>query len=58
LKNYVVCGPPERVKEATGELRDAGVEYLIVNIYAKKEEAMVKLFAEEIVKSYSSTAAP
>jgi alkanesulfonate monooxygenase SsuD/methylene tetrahydromethanopterin reductase-like flavin-dependent oxidoreductase (luciferase family) len=53
LENYVIYGTPARIKERIIELQDAGVEYLIVNIHAKKEEAMLELFAEEVVKSFS-----
>jgi F420-dependent oxidoreductase-like protein len=53
LKNYAIYGTPDRVKEGIRELADAGVEYLILNIHAKKEEEMLKLFAEEVVKSFS-----
>jgi F420-dependent oxidoreductase-like protein len=53
MKNYVICGTPDRIKEGIRELAGAGVEYLILNIHAKKEETMLKLFAEEVAKSFS-----
>jgi hypothetical protein len=41
------------VKESIGELAAAGVEYLVLNIHPKREEAMLRLFAEEIASSFS-----
>jgi len=55
LNDYVIYGTPDRVKESIGELSAAGVEYLILNIHAKKEEAMLRLFAE-VARSFSRTA--
>lgn len=53
LKDYVIYGSPDQVKEQIKRLTDAGIEYLVLNIHAKEEESMLKLFAEEVVKSFS-----
>ncbi|MGD0318612.1 MAG: LLM class F420-dependent oxidoreductase [Nitrososphaerales archaeon] len=53
LSDYVIYGTPDRVKQSIEELAAAGVEYLILNIHARKEEAMLRLFAEEVVGSIS-----
>ncbi len=53
LNDYVIYGTPDRVKQSIGELAAAGVEYLILNIHASKEEEMLRLFAEEVVDSIS-----
>jgi F420-dependent oxidoreductase-like protein len=53
LRNYVIFGTPDRVKEQIDELGKAGVQYLILNVHPRKEETMVKLFADEVLGSYS-----
>jgi alkanesulfonate monooxygenase SsuD/methylene tetrahydromethanopterin reductase-like flavin-dependent oxidoreductase (luciferase family) len=49
----VIFGTPAQVKAGIRELADAGIEYLILNMPLKKEEAMIKQFAEEIIPSFS-----
>lgn len=51
LSNYVVYGTPERVRRAITDLSDAGIESMILNIYAPKEEKMLDILIEEVVKS-------
>jgi alkanesulfonate monooxygenase SsuD/methylene tetrahydromethanopterin reductase-like flavin-dependent oxidoreductase (luciferase family) len=53
LNNYVVCGSPERVRRTIRELSDAGIQCMILNVYAPKEGQMLNLFIEEVVKSFS-----
>jgi F420-dependent oxidoreductase-like protein len=53
LESYTIYGTPDRVREKIREFADAGIEYLILNIHASKEEEMLKLFAEEVVSSFS-----
>jgi F420-dependent oxidoreductase-like protein len=48
-----VLGTIAQVKAGISELADAGIEYLILNMPLKKEEAMIKQFAEEIIPSFS-----
>ena len=36
-----------------GELAAPGVEYLILNVHAMEEEAMLRLFSEEVAGSLS-----
>jgi F420-dependent oxidoreductase-like protein len=54
LKSHAtIFGSPAQVKARIRELADAGIEYLILNMPVKKEEAMIKQFAEEIIPSFS-----
>jgi F420-dependent oxidoreductase-like protein len=53
LEEYVIYGTPDRVGEKIREFADAGIEYLILNIHAKKEEEMLDLFAREVIPSFS-----
>jgi F420-dependent oxidoreductase-like protein len=53
LDEYVLYGTPDQIKEKIREFADAGIEYLILNVHAKREEAMLKLFAEEVIQSFS-----
>jgi F420-dependent oxidoreductase-like protein len=54
LKSHaVIFGTPAQVKAGIRELAHAGIEYLILGLPPKKEEAMLKQFAEEIIPSFS-----
>jgi F420-dependent oxidoreductase-like protein len=53
LKSHAIFGTPAQVKAGIRELADVGLEYLILNMPPKKEEAMLKQFAEEIIPSFS-----
>jgi len=53
LKSRTIFGSPAQVKAGIRELADAGIECLILNMPPKKEEAMLKQFAEEIIPSFS-----
>jgi len=48
-----ILGSPAQVKNRIRELADAGLEYLILNMPPKREETMLKQFAEEIIPSFS-----
>ena len=48
-----IYGSPTQVKTGIEELADAGLDYLILNMPPKREEAMLKQFAEEIIPSFS-----
>jgi len=53
LKSRTIFGSPAQVKAGIRELADAGLEYLILNMPPKREETMLKQFAEEIIPSFS-----
>ena len=53
LEEYAVYGSPDLVKEKIREFHEAGIEYMIFNVHAKREETMVKLFADEVISSFS-----
>jgi F420-dependent oxidoreductase-like protein len=53
LKSHAVFGSPSQVKTGIREFADAGIDYLILNMPPKKEGAMLKQFAEEIIPSFS-----
>jgi len=53
LKSRTIFGSPAEVKAEIRELADAGLEYLILNMPPKREETMLKQFAEEIIPSFS-----
>jgi F420-dependent oxidoreductase-like protein len=48
-----VYGSPAQVKAGIRKLAEAGLEYLIFNVPPKREETMLKQFAEEIIPSFS-----
>jgi len=52
LEGYAICGSPESVRKKIGEFADAGIEYLMLNVSAGREEEMLKLFADEVIQSF------
>jgi F420-dependent oxidoreductase-like protein len=53
LESRTIFGSPAQVKAGIRELADAGLEYLILNTPPKREETMLKQFAEDIIPSFS-----
>jgi F420-dependent oxidoreductase-like protein len=53
LEEYAIYGSPDLVKEKIREFHEAGIEYMIFNVHAKREETMMKLFADEVISSFS-----
>jgi F420-dependent oxidoreductase-like protein len=51
-REYTIYGTPEEVRRQVEDLRDAGVEYLIVNLEPDKELEALDLFVSEVVKSF------
>jgi alkanesulfonate monooxygenase SsuD/methylene tetrahydromethanopterin reductase-like flavin-dependent oxidoreductase (luciferase family) len=49
-QEYAIYGTPEEVRRQVEAFRDAGVEYLIVNLEPDRELEALDLFANEIVK--------
>jgi F420-dependent oxidoreductase-like protein len=49
-QEYAIYGTPEEVRRHVEAFRDAGVEYLIVNLEADRELEALELFANEVVK--------
>jgi alkanesulfonate monooxygenase SsuD/methylene tetrahydromethanopterin reductase-like flavin-dependent oxidoreductase (luciferase family) len=49
-KEFAIYGTPEEVRRQVEAFRDAGVEYLIVNLEPDKELRALELFANEVVK--------
>ena len=49
-QEYVIYGTPEEVRRQVEAFRDAGVEYLIVNLEPDRELQALELFANEVVK--------
>jgi F420-dependent oxidoreductase-like protein len=49
-QEYAIYGTPERVRRHVEAFRDAGVEYLIVNLEPDRELEALELFANEVVK--------
>jgi F420-dependent oxidoreductase-like protein len=50
-REYAIYGTPEEVRKQVEAFRDAGIEYLIVNLKPDRELQALDLFASEIVKS-------
>jgi alkanesulfonate monooxygenase SsuD/methylene tetrahydromethanopterin reductase-like flavin-dependent oxidoreductase (luciferase family) len=53
LKRHAVFGTAAQVKAGIRKLADAGLQYLILNMPPRREGAMLKRFAEEIIPSFS-----
>jgi F420-dependent oxidoreductase-like protein len=51
-REYVIYGTPEEVRRQVEAFRDAGIEYLIVNLEADRELQALELFANEVVKKF------
>ena len=49
-REYAIYGTPEEVRRQVEAFRDAGVEYLIVNLEPNRELQALELFANEVVK--------
>jgi F420-dependent oxidoreductase-like protein len=49
-REYAISGTPEEVRRQVEAFRDAGVEYLIVNLEPDRELQALELFANEVVK--------
>jgi F420-dependent oxidoreductase-like protein len=49
-REFAIYGTPEEVRRQVEAFRDAGVEYLIVNLEPDKELHALELFANEVVK--------
>jgi F420-dependent oxidoreductase-like protein len=49
-REYAIYGSPDEVRRQVEAFRDAGVEYLIVNLEPDRELQALELFANEIVK--------
>ncbi|HYW02091.1 MAG TPA: hypothetical protein VE862_11525, partial [Candidatus Acidoferrum sp.] len=52
IKEMAIYGTPEDVCQEIEALRDAGIEYLIVNFEAKYESEAVGLFTDEVIKRF------
>lgn len=52
LKEFATYGTPEELRHQVEELRDAGVEYLIVNMDPKEESEALELFGKEVVRKF------
>jgi len=50
VKEFAIYGTPEEIHRQVEAFRDAGVEYLIVNLEADKEPEALELFASEVVR--------
>ncbi len=51
-REYVIYGIPEEVRHQVEALRDAGIEYLIVNLEPGRELEALELFAGEVVRNF------
>ena len=49
-REYAIYGTPEEVRGQVEAFRDAGVEYLIVNLEPERELQALELFANEVVR--------
>jgi F420-dependent oxidoreductase-like protein len=49
-REYAISGTPEEVRRQIEAFRDAGIEYLIVNLEPDRELQALDLFANEVVK--------
>jgi F420-dependent oxidoreductase-like protein len=49
-REYAIFGTPEEVRRQVEIFRDAGIEYLIVNLEPDRELQALELFANEVVK--------
>ena len=49
-REYVTYGTPEEIRSQVEALRDAGIDYLIVNLEPNQELQALDLFANEVVK--------
>jgi F420-dependent oxidoreductase-like protein len=52
LREYVIYGTPEEVQLQVEALRDAGIEYLIVNLEPERELEALELFAGEVARRF------
>jgi len=52
IKEMSIYGTPEDVCQEIEALRDAGIEYLIVNFGAKYESEAVALFTDEVIRRF------
>jgi len=48
-REYAIYGTPEEVRRQVEAFRDAGIEYLIVNLEPDRELRALELFASEVV---------
>jgi F420-dependent oxidoreductase-like protein len=51
-EEYVIYGTPQEVRHQVQALRDAGIEYLIVNLEPQRELETLELFAGEVVRNF------
>jgi F420-dependent oxidoreductase-like protein len=51
-REYVIYGTPDEVRRQVEAFRDAGIEYLIVNLEPDRELEALDLFANEVVKNF------
>ena len=49
-REYLIYGTPDEVRQQVEDFRDAGIEYLIVNLEPERELQALETFANEIVK--------
>ena len=47
-----IYGTPDQIRRKVEEFRDAGLDYLIVNLEPQRELEAMKLFAEEVAKKF------
>jgi F420-dependent oxidoreductase-like protein len=52
LREYAIFGTPEEVRRQVEAFRDAGIEYLIVNLEPDRELHALELFANEVVSEF------
>ena len=50
LREYAIYGTPEEVRRQVEAFRDAGIDYLIVNLQPDRELQGLELFADEVVR--------
>jgi len=51
-REYAIYGTPEEIRRQIEAFRDAGLEYLIVNLEPDRELQALELFADEVVKRF------
>ena len=51
-REHVIYGMPEEVRHQVEALRDAGIEYLIVNLEPERELEALELFAGEVARNF------
>jgi F420-dependent oxidoreductase-like protein len=51
-REYAIYGTPEEVRRQVENFRDAGIDYLILNLQPDRELQALELFADEVVKKF------